>query len=368
MVNVKKTSLYHQHESQAGKIIEFAGYLLPEQYSGIIKEHEAVRNAAGIFDVSHMGEVIVKGNAATEYVQKLITNDVEAIENNEIVYSLMCYEHGGIVDDLLAYKVNPQEYFLVINASNLDKDFQWILDNGKDYDVEITNVSTFISEMALQGPLAQEILQKLVKCDLSELKFFNFYEKILVSGKECLVSRTGYTGEDGFEIYCKNEDAEFIWKEILEEGKDSGLLPAGLGARDTLRFEAALPLYGNEINKNITPLEAGLGFAVKLNKESFIGKDALCKQKAEGLKRKTVGFEMVDRGIPRHGYEVKADGKVIGYVTTGYASPTLRKNIGLAIIESEYSALNTEIKIVVRKKELSAKVTSKKFLQKKYKK
>ncbi len=364
----KKTDLYHRHNELGGKIIDFAGYLLPVQYEGIIKEHEVVRNAAGLFDVSHMGEVNVKGEEAIGFVQNLITNDIAMLKENEIVYTTMCYEDGGVVDDLLVYKINNNFFYLVINASNTEKDYAWMVKNSNNFNVELENISESVSQVALQGPKAQEILQKLTVIDLNDIKFYNFKLDVSVNGMECLVSRTGYTGEDGFEIYCKNKDVVAIWDAILKAGAEFGIKPAGLGCRDTLRFEAALPLYGNELSKDVTPLEAGLGFCVKLDKQNFVGKDALANQKAEGLKRKTIGFEMIDRGIPRHGYEVMADGKLIGFVTTGYAAPTVNKNIGLALIDADYSKLDTEINIVIRNKEVKAKVISKKFLNKNYKK
>ncbi len=368
MENGKKTFLFNCHNNLNGKIINFGGFMLPVQYEGIIQEHEAVRNAAGIFDVSHMGEVNVKGPQAFDFVQNLITNDISNLKNNEIVYTLMCYPNGGVVDDLLVYKINDNYFYLVINASNIDKDYQWMVENSNSYDIDLENISDKISEVAIQGPKAQDILQKLTDTNLNDIKFFNFKPVVKVADVPCLVSRTGYTGEDGFEVYCNNNDIEKIWNSLLEAGNDLGIKPAGLGARDTLRFEASLPLYGNEISSEISPLEAGLGFFVKLNKENFIGKEALAKQKSEGLKRKLVGFEMIDRGIPRHEYQVMADDKVIGFVTTGYASPTLKKNIGLALIDPAYSALDTEINIVIRNKALRAKVINKKFLAKNYKK
>lgn len=367
-MEVKKTALFSVHERYGGKIVDFAGWALPIQYEGIIQEHEAVRNAAGIFDVSHMGEVLIKGPEAFNFIQNLVTNDISVLRDNQIIYTMMCYENGGVVDDLLVYKFNNEYYYLVINASNTEKDFQWMLDNKGNYEAEITNISDSVSEIALQGPKAEEILQKLTNTELSDIKFFYCKRDVLISGVKCLVSRTGYTGEDGFEVYTANENIEKLWESMLEAGKDFGLKPAGLGCRDTLRFEAALPLYGNELTKDISPLEAGLGFFVKLNKESFIGKEALVKHKEEGLRRKTVGFEMLERGIPRHGYEVQAGDESIGFVTTGYFSPTLKKNIGLALIDSKYSELGTEIFIVIRNKKVKAKVISKKFYNKNYKK
>lgn len=368
MDNGKKTKLYETHNRYGGKVIEFSGWLLPVQYEGIIEEHQAVRNNAGLFDVSHMGEVEVKGKDAFKYVQNLVTNDVSTLGDNQIIYTFMCYEDGGTVDDLLVYKFNEEHYLLVINAGNIEKDYEWMLQNKGSYDALIVNVSNEISEVALQGPRAEEILQKLTDFNLDDIKFFYCNRNVVIDGVKCLVSRTGYTGEDGFEIYTENEHIEKLWDKILEAGKPYGIKPAGLGCRDTLRFEAALPLYGHEISKDITPLEAGLGFFVKLNKENFIGKEALVKQKEEGLKRKVVGFEMKERGIPRNGYEVTANGENIGFVTTGYMSPTLKKNIGLALIDSKYTELGTEINIVIRNKSLKAEVISKKFYNKNYKK
>ncbi|EYE88753.1 glycine cleavage system protein T [Fervidicella metallireducens AeB] len=368
MENLKRTPLYEIYSKYGGKVIDFAGWELPVQYDGIIPEHEAVRNSAGIFDVSHMGEIEVKGKEAFDFIQNLITNDISKLENQQVIYSMMCYENGGVVDDLLVYKFNDEHYFLVVNASNVDKDFQWMVQNKKGFNVELDNISSNIAEIALQGPKAQDILQKLVDFDLSEIKFFYCKRNVKIDGVDCLVSRTGYTGEDGFEIYMDNDNAVKIWEKIMDAGKNEGLKAAGLGCRDTLRFEANLPLYGNEISETITPLEAGYGFFVKLDKENFIGKRALLKQKEEGLKRKIVGFEMIDKGIPRHGYDVLANGKVTGFVTTGYFSPTLKKNIGLAIVDIENSELGSEVEIVIRNKPQRAKVVSRKFYTKNYKK
>lgn len=368
MSDPKKTSLFKAHERCGGKIVDYAGWALPVQYEGITTEHEAVRSNAGLFDVSHMGEVEVRGNQAAEFVQHLITNDVSVMKDNQVIYSLMCYPHGGIVDDLLVYKHADNYYMLVINAGNVDKDFRWMTENAGGYEVELKNISEDVSEVALQGPKAQEVLQKLTDTDLNEIAFFYFKNDVRIAGKSCLVSRTGYTGEDGFEIYMKHEDAEHLWDKILEAGRDMGVRPAGLGCRDTLRFEANLPLYGNELSPEITPLEAGFGMFVKLNKPDFIGKEALAKQKAEGLKRKIVGFEMEGPGIARHGYDVLADGKNIGFVTTGYSSPTLKKSIGLAMVDIEYSELGTPIEIQIRKNAVKARVVSRKFYNKNYRK
>lgn len=369
MSELKKTALFEKHQSLGGKIVDFSGWALPIQYESIKSEHHAVRKAAGIFDVSHMGEVRITGNDATAYVQKLITNDVKKLENNQILYTMMCYEDGGVVDDLLVYKYDDTHYYLVINASNIDKDVQWMKDHIGEDEIELVNESGDVSEIAIQGPKAQAVLQKVMDYDLDQIKFFYFKDDLEVASKKAMVSRTGYTGEDGFEIYTSHENIEAIYSALLEAGTSVGINPAGLGARDTLRFEASLPLYGNELSQDITPLEAGLGFFVKLDSDDFIGKSALVKQKSEGLNRKIVGFELIDRGVPRHGYEVynMAEEK-IGHVTTGYKSPTLEKSIGLALIDASYSDMNTEIYIKVRSKMKKAKVISKRFLKKNYKK
>lgn len=368
MSEPKRTSLYNAHQRCGGKVIDFAGWALPVQYQGLTAEHEAVRTNAGIFDVSHMGEVEVKGAQATAFVQNLVTNDVAAMNENQVIYGMMCYPNGGIVDDLLVYKHTNDFYLLVINASNVEKDFQWMKDNVGNYDVELKNISEDVSEIAFQGPKAEEVLQELTDTKLSEIAFFYFKTDVKIAGRSCLVSRTGYTGEDGFEIYMPHQDAEHVWDKILEAGKDKGVMPTGLGCRDTLRFEANLPLYGNELSPEITPLEAGFGMFVKLGKPNFIGKEALEKQKAEGLKRKIVGFEMEGPGIPRHGYEVLSEGKIIGFVTTGYYSPTLKKNIGLAMVDIAHSELGSSIDIQIRKNTSKAKVVSRKFYNKNYKK
>lgn len=369
METARRTALYEAHVREGGKIIDFAGWALPVQYEGILEEHEAVRSAAGLFDVSHMGEVDVTGPEALKFVDYLVTNDVTALTDYQILYAMMCYEDGGVVDDLLVYRYSADHFLLVINAANVEKDFQWMREQAQKgtFNVTLDNQSPMISEVALQGPRAQEILQKCTDTELSEIGFFYFKHRVIVAGVECLVSRTGYTGEDGFEIYTDNAQIEAVWNALMEAGKPLGLKPAGLGCRDTLRFEATLPLYGQEIDKDITPLEAGLGFFVKLGAGPFIGKEALARQKAEGVPRKTVGFEM-EKGIPRHGYDVLRDGKRIGTVTTGYYSPTLKKNIGLALIEASYGEMGGALDIQVRKRTLPATIISKRFYQKNYKK
>ncbi|MGG6431258.1 glycine cleavage system aminomethyltransferase GcvT [Anoxybacillus sp. D401a] len=358
---LKRTPLFPLYAEYGAKTIDFGGWELPVQFSSIKEEHEAVRTRAGLFDVSHMGEFEVKGKDSLAFLQKMMTNDVAKLTNGRAQYTLMCYEDGGTVDDLLVYKKGDDHYLLVVNAANIEKDFAW-LEAHVFGDVELVNISNDIAQLALQGPLAEKVLQRLTTVDLSTMKFFAFADHVDVAGIQALVSRTGYTGEDGFELYCRAEDAQALWRAILETGKEDGVLPCGLGARDTLRFEACLPLYGQELAKDITPMEAGLGFAVKTNKDvDFFGKEVLKKQKEEGTTRKLVGIEMIDKGIPRYGYAVYVNGEQVGIVTTGTQSPTLKKNIGLALISTTFSSLDTEVEVDVRGKRLKAKVVATPF-------
>jgi aminomethyltransferase len=366
LVTPKKTPLYDEHVKLGGNIVDYAGWLLPVQYKGLIPEHEAVRNGVGIFDVSHMGEITVKGKDATAFVDYLMTNDISRLEDNQIIYTFMCYPHGGVVDDLLVYRFDKEYLYLVVNAANTDKDYAWIVDHKGDFDVEIENISDSVGEVAIQGPMAQKTLQKLTDFDLDKVKFFRLQRDVLIDGVKCMISRTGYTGEDGFEVYADREGIVKVWNSVLEAGKGFGILPAGLGCRDTLRFEASLPLYGHEIGEEITPLEGGFKFFVKLDKAvDFIGKEALNKQWSNGLKRKLAGFELIERGIAREGMEIQKDGESIGHVTTGYMSPTLKKTIGNALLTPEFTDIGTEIDVIIRNKPVKAKVISKKFLNKK---
>ncbi|MDQ0197322.1 glycine cleavage system aminomethyltransferase GcvT [Neobacillus ginsengisoli] len=357
MPELKRTPLFDVYKQYGGKTIDFGGWELPVQFSSIKEEHEAVRTRAGLFDVSHMGEVEVKGTDSLNYLQKMMTNDVSKLKNGGAQYTAMCYENGGTVDDLLVYKIEDNHYLLVINASNIDKDYKW-LESHLAGDVRIENLSEKTAQLAIQGPLAEQVLQKLADgSDLSEIGFFKFQLAVKLAGKTALVSRTGYTGEDGFEVYCDSNDAVELWQAILKAGEEEGVLPCGLGARDTLRFEANLALYGQELSPEVSPLEAGIGFAVKLNKETdFIGKVALLAQKTNGIPRKMVGIEMIDRGIPRHGYPVYKGEEQIGEVTTGTQSPTLKKNIGLALITTQFAGLDSEVEVEIRGKRLKAKV------------
>lgn len=361
MEKLKQTPLISVYGEYGGKTIDFGGWELPVQFSGIKHEHEAVRTKAGLFDVSHMGEFTVKGAGSLPFLQKMVTNDVSKLIAGKAQYTALCYEDGGTVDDLIIYKKTEDDYLLVVNASNIDKDFEWLTSHLTE-GAELENISEQIALLALQGPLAEKVLQPLTpEADLTSLGFFSFYEDVKVAGMNVLISRTGYTGEDGFELYCRSEDAAGLWKELLKAGERIGLIPCGLGARDTLRFEAKLPLYGQELSKDITPIEAGIGFAVKVDKGDFIGRETLKAQKENGAPRKLVGIEMIDRGIPRHGYPVIAGGVQIGEVTTGTQSPTLKKNVGLALIKSEYATLDGEVKVEIRGKQLKAKVVKTPF-------
>lgn len=361
MTTLKRTPLFDAYGQYGAKTIDFGGWELPVQFSSIKEEHEAVRTKAGLFDVSHMGEIEVKGSGSLAYLQKMMTNDISTLKDGGAIYTAMCYENAGTVDDLLVYKKSDDNYLLVVNASNIEKDYEWLSTNVFG-EVTLKNISDETAQLAIQGPLAEGILQKLTDTDLSEIKFFKFKENVKINNKDTLVSRTGYTGEDGFEIYCKAEDVEDLWHIILETGKEDGLIPCGLGARDTLRFEANLPLYGQELSKDITPLEAGIGFAVKVNKEAdFFGKEVLKKQKEEGLARKIVGIEMIDKGIPRHDYDVYVGDEKVGVVTTGTQSPSSKRNIGLALLPIEYTEKGTIVEIQIRNKKLKAEVVATPF-------
>lgn len=355
---LKRTPLFDAYEKYGAKTIDFGGWELPVQFSSIKDEHEAVRTKAGLFDVSHMGEIFVEGPDATAYLQQLLSNDISKIAINQAQYNAMLYEHGGVVDDLLVYKLAEARYLLCVNAANIEKDFDWMLEQQQSFNVSITNESANYAQIALQGPLAETVLQRFTQTDLAAIRYFRFAQDVDIAGQSVLVSRSGYTGEDGFELYGTPAAIEVLWHALLAEEEVS---PAGLGARDTLRFEACLPLYGQEISTNISPLEAGIGFAVKLNKASFIGKEALVAQKEAGLTRKLVGIEMIDKGIPRHGYDVYHGETRIGEVTTGTQSPLTKRNIGLALINSEHAAIGTEVDVAIRQKRVKAKIVETPF-------
>jgi len=362
---MKKTSLYEMHKKYGGKLIEFSGWELPLEYSGLKEEHMAVRESAGLFDVSHMGEVVVKGEETTAFIDYLVTNDVKVMEDKQVIYTFMCNESGGVVDDLLVYRFSDEKILLVVNAGNSEKNLEWIREKAGKFKVELEDISKGVSQLAIQGPEAERVLQKVVSTELSGIGFFRFEDEVEVAGVKCLISRTGYTGEDGFEIYTSNEGAPVVWESLLEGG---GVVPAGLGARDTLRFEAGLPLYGNELGEDISPLEAGFGFFVKTDRGDFVGRDALVEEKNKGIQKKTVGFRLRERGIARHGYRVYSGNREIGWVTTGYQLPGNKESVGLALIEAEYAKQGSEIEVQIRKKQVKAEIISKKFLEKKYKK
>ncbi len=363
---LKQTPLFEVYRKFGAKVIDFGGWALPVQFSSILDEHEVVRTKAGLFDVSHMGEVLVEGKGAESYINYLVTNDVTKLSINQAQYTAMCYPDGGTVDDLLVYKLENEKYLLVINAANIEKDFEWMKQHVKE-DMTLQNISKTIAQLAIQGPKAEGILQKLTETDLSEIGSFKFAQHVNLDGiTDVLVSRTGYTGEDGFELYLEATQAEALWVKLLEVGSEDGLKPCGLGARDTLRLEARLALYGQELLSDISPLEAGIGFAVKTKKESdFIGKSALSAQKEAGLKRKLVGIEVTGRGIPRHGYKVVLEGgEAIGVVTSGTQSPSLKKSIGLALIAAEHAEVGTPLKVEIRNKQIDAVVVKTPFYKK----
>jgi len=341
-----RTPLYEEHRSLGARLVDFAGWEMPVQYEGIKAEHQAVRNHAGLFDVSHMGEAFFRGPGAEEAVQRLITRDVSRLDEGQAGYSAVCYEDGGTVDDVIVYR-RPDDFLVVVNASNREKDLEHFRANSEDLDVEISDETVDWGLLALQGPEAEALLQELTETDLSALNPFRFAEGE-VAGAQTIISRTGYTGEDGFELYLPSDDAPRVWRELLEVGAT----PAGLGARDTLRLEAGMCLYGNELDPETTPLEAGIGFAVHLDKEQeFIGQDALKKEKEEGLRKKLVGFEVDGRGIARHDYPIKVEEDTVGKVTSGTLSPTLNKAIGLALVSP---GVEDRFEVVIRERPVEA--------------
>ena len=343
---LRRTPLYDEHKALGARLVDFAGWEMPVQYSGIKAEHQAVRNHAGLFDVSHMGEVVFRGPDAEEAVQRLVTRDVGRLAEGQAGYAAVCYEDGGTVDDVLVYK-RPEDFLVVVNASNREKDLEHFRDNTEDLDVEVADESDDWALLALQGPEAAGLLMGLIDADLTGLKYYRFLEGD-VAGARAMISRTGYTGEDGFELYLSSDDAPRVWRELLE----AGATPTGLGARDTLRLEAGMCLYGNELDPETTPLEAGIGFAVHLDKEQeFIGQDALKREKEEGLRKKLVGFEVEGRGIARHDHPVRAGDDTVGRVTSGTLSPTLNKAIGLALVSP---GVEDSFEVVIRDRPVEA--------------
>jgi aminomethyltransferase len=347
MSEPKKTPFHDIHVKNKAKMVEFADYLMPIQFRGIMEEHRKVRSSMGLFDITHMGEFELRGKGAESFIQKMTTNDVSRLETYQVQYSCMCHDHGGIVDDLLVYRL-PDHFLLVVNGACLEKDFQWLSDHLSG-DVQLKNVSEQTALLALQGPKAEEVLRKLTDEDLTDLRFYwaNWGK---VNGVEMLFSRTGYTGEDGFELYFSPDHAESMWNALMDAGKEFDIEPIGLGARDSLRLEMKYMLYGNDIDQTTNPLEAGLGWVVKPDKGDFVGKEPILKLKEDGLKRKLVAFELKDQAFPRPHYEIEKDGKKIGEVTSGTFSPSLNKGIGLGYVPIEHSKVDTELDILIRGK------------------
>ena len=351
---MKRTPLYAAHRRAGAKMVEFAGWEMPVQYHGVIDEHVAVRTRAGLFDVSHMGEIEVRGSGALELCQKITANDVSRIQLQQAQYNLLMNDQGGIVDDVIFYRLEPAHFLICVNASNSDKDFAWIQKQA-DENVEVENTSSRYAQLALQGPLAEEILRPLTSFQLGDIKPF-FFATAEVSGIRSLVARTGYTGEAGFELYCDPDDSEKLWNRLLESGRPMGLEPAGLGARDTLRLEKAYPLYGHELDDTTTPLEAGLEWVTKFAKGPFIGREVLLQQKKEGAKRRLVGLELLEPGIARSDYPLSKNGQPIGRVTSGTKSPTLGKSIALGYVARDQAQPDNQVEVQIRGRKVRAKI------------
>lgn len=356
----KRTCLYDKHVKLGALISPFGGFDMPIQYSTIIDEHQAVRNDCGVFDVSHMGEVTVKGKDAERYVQHIFTNDVSKIEPGQILYGMMCYDNGGTVDDLLVYKMAVNDFFLVINAANIDKDWQWMQENAKGFDIELVNRSEDYGQVAVQGPNAETVVEEVLGLECKDLVFYT----VKTIG-DIIISRTGYTGEDGFEIYASHNYICECWDKLIESGRCK---PCGLGCRDTLRFEVGLPLYGDELSADISPVMSGLSMFCKLDKEEFIGKEALVAQKANGVEKRVIGIELEGKAIPRNGYAVVKDGETVGEVTTGYHTISTDKSVCMALVKAEFAKLGTPLEVQIRKKTFPGVVVKKRFYDKHYKK
>ncbi len=355
--SLKRTPLFEEHRLLGARLVEFGGWEMPVQYSGILDEHRAVRTRAGLFDVSHMGEFGVSGAGALAFLQRLVPNDVARLALNQALYTQLCRPDGGVVDDLLIYHLAESAYLLVVNAGNIEKDFAWVQNQSAGFDLQVVNQSAETALLALQGPEALAILQPLTLVDLAAIGYYHC-EPSVVSGVSCLISRTGYTGEDGFELYCSADEVVALWQDLLAAGKEHGLVPAGLGARDTLRLEAALCLYDHELTEQTNPLEAGLGWTVKLAKGDFIGHDALAKLKAEGVRRKLVGIELVERGVARGGYAIYDGERQVGTLTSGAPSPTLNKNIGLGYVETALAVPGQSVQIDIRGRHTAAQIVA----------
>lgn len=360
----KRTCLYDKHIALGALMQPFGGFIMPIQYTNITDEHNAVRQHCGVFDVSHMGEVTVKGPDAERYVNHIFTNDVTGAPAGKIFYGMMCYNDGGTVDDLLVYKMGDNDFFLVINAANIDKDVEWMQSHIHGFDIELTNRSDYYGQLAVQGPEAESVMEEVLNLECHELVFYTS-KTINICNETIIVSRTGYTGEDGFEIYASHKLICELWDKLLASGRCK---PCGLGCRDTLRFEVGLPLYGDELSKDISPVMAGLSMFCKLDKPEFIGKEALAQQKSDGVSQKIVGIELHDRAIPRHGYKVLHQGQEVGEVTTGYHTISTDKSVCMALVDAQYAKLGTDLEIQIRKKVFPGTVVKKKFYDKHYKK
>ena len=353
---MKNTALTKTHEQLGAKMVPFAGYNMPVSYEGVNVEHETVRNGVGVFDVSHMGEFLISGPSALDLIQKVTSNDASKLTIGRAQYSCFPNETGGIVDDLIVYKIKEEQYLLVVNASNIDKDWAHISKYNTDFKAEMRNLSDDYSLLAIQGPKAVEAMQSLTSVDLSQIKFYHFEVADFAGIEYVIISATGYTGSGGFEIYCKNSEVQQVWDKVFEAGANFGIKPIGLAARDTLRLEMGYCLYGNDINDETSPIEAGLGWITKFTKD-FVNSEALEKEKEKGPERKLIGFELDERGIPRHDYDiVDADGNKIGIVTSGTMSPSLGKGIGLGYVPTEFSAIGSKIHIQIRKNSVPATV------------
>jgi len=358
-----RTPLHDTHVKAGARIVEFAGWEMPVQYSGILEEHEAVRTRAGLFDVSHMGEVVFRGPRAAEALSRLFTNDLRKLVDGQAQYGCLCRPTGGIVDDVIVYRRGVEDWLVCVNAGNRQKDFEW-LRAGEGPGVTVQNESDDWAQLAFQGPKAAAILQGLSRTDLSTIPTFHF-APTEIAGVSCLAARTGYTGEDGFELFCLPDKAARLWAAILEAGRPDGAIPAGLGARDSLRLESAYRLYGSDMDDERTPLEAGLAWVVKLDKGEFVGREALLAQKARGLTTKLVGFTLTERGIPRHGYPVLRDGKPAGVVTSGTQSPTLKIPVGLAYVPLDLAAEGSTFAVEIRGRAVAARVVKTPFYTRK---
>ena len=354
---IRKTPLYETHINRGARMISFAGWLMPVQFESIIKEHEAVRSSAGVFDISHMGEFLLEGKDVIEFLQYIMINDLNLLEPSKGQYSCMCYDNGTVIDDLVYYEENPARFRMIVNAGNIEKDFQWLKDHIEDRDVKVTNLSDKRTRLAFQGPKADELLQPIVDADLSKINRF-YFSHCTIKNTPVFLARTGYTGEKGFEVSFENEHAEKVWNNLIE----LGATPIGLGARDSLRLEACYSLYGHEISDSISPIEAGLSWLVKPKEGiDYIGKEVLIKQKTEGTDRVLVGLNLIDNGIIRENYKIFKDGNQIGFVTSGGYSPTLKKTIGLGLVKNQYKEIGTKIEIEIRNRLLKGEIVSTPF-------